>query len=251
MVCQQCGQEASSEHAFCSACGAPLAGSVPPAYTGQPDQGNAAPAADRPYQNGAYPDYPEQHYEGAAGPAPGQQYGWSAGSNAGQPYQGPGAGQPYQSGPYPPNPGSPYQSGPYPPNPGSPYEGSAHSGPVYPGGHHGQYQPYGGPPGAPGQYPPYPGGSGQYPPPPPGMPYGQPWRQMNRTGTNRYSNIGIVLGIISFILLPIILGPAGLIVSGVARSRGESRANIGLVVSGLGLVCGIILSLLAHHAVYG
>ena len=83
------------------------------------------------------------------------------------------------------------------------------------------------------------------------MPYGQPWQRANRTGVNRLSNIGIVLGIISFIFLPIILGPAGLIVSGMARSRGESRANIGLVVSALGLVCGLIFSAVAHHAVYG
>ena len=124
MVCQQCGQEASSEHAFCSACGAPLAGRPPPAYTGQPGQGATAPGADQPY-----PPYPGQPYQNP---------------DASQPYQGPGAGQPYQS-------------GPYPPYPGQPYEGLAPSGPPYPEGPYGQYPPYGGPPGAPGQYPPVPG----------------------------------------------------------------------------------------------
>jgi hypothetical protein len=193
MVCQQCDHEASSDHAFCSYCGAPLAGSAPPAYTGQSYQGNAAPET----------------------------------------------GQPYQAGPYPPYPGQP----------GQPYEGWTYPGSAYQRGPHDPYQGYGGP-GAPGQYPPYPGGSAQYPPPPPGMPYGQPWQQANRSGTNRYSTIGIILGIISFFFLPIIFGPAGLIVSAMGRSRGERRANVALVVSALGLVFGVILGVLAFHEVY-
>jgi hypothetical protein len=82
------------------------------------------------------------------------------------------------------------------------------------------------------------------------MPYGQPWQQTSRSGANRYSTIGIVLGIISFFFVPIIFGPAGLILSAMGRSRGERRANLGLVVSALGLIFGVIFSVLAFHRVY-
>jgi zinc-ribbon domain len=196
MVCQHCGQEASDDHAFCSACGAPLAGSTPPAYSGQ-----------------AYPDQPGQPYPSEP--------------NWGQPYPAP----PSSSPPYP---GQPYPGGSYQ----SPHESY---GPGYGPGYRGP----------PGPYPPYPGGPGQYPPPP-GVPYGQPWQPAGyRSASNRYSTIGIVCGVLSFFLVPIIFGPAGLILSGIGRSKGESRANIGLVVSAVGLVCGVILGVVAFHAVYG
>ena len=248
MVCQQCGQEASSEHAFCSACGAPLAGSVPPAYTGQPDQGNAAPAADRP-SKGHTPTTRSSITKGPPAPLRGSSTDGAPAPTQVSPTRVP-APTALPERPLSPQPRVAYQSGPYPPNPGSPLRGLGAFRAGVSGWPPRPVPALRGPPRPPGQYPPYPGGSGQYPPPPPGMPYGQPWRQMNRTGTNRYSNIGIVLGIISFILLPIILGPAGLIVSG-RRPRGQTGPISASSSRALGLVCGIILSLLAHHAVYG
>jgi zinc-ribbon domain len=215
MVCQHCGQEASDDHAFCSACGAPLAGSTPPVYSGQ-----------------SYPGQPGQPYPSEP--------------NWGQPYPA----QPSSSPPYPGQPSSSQpsssQASSSPPYPGGSYQGPYQS---YGQGYGPGYGPgYGGPP---GPYPPYPGGSGQYPPPP-GGPYGQPWQPAGyRSASNRYSTIGIVCGVLSFFLVPIIFGPAGLILSGIGRSKGESRANIGLVVSAVGLVCGVILSVVAFHAVYG
>jgi hypothetical protein len=63
----------------------------------------------------------------------------------------------------------------------------------------------------------------------------------SRTNGNGYSTAGIILGAIAFLFFPIICGPAGLILGGVAMSKGESRAVVALVVSGVGMVVGFIL----------
>ena len=61
---------------------------------------------------------------------------------------------------------------------------------------------------------------------------------------NTFSTVGIILGAISFLLLPIVFGPAGLIFGAVAKSKGEEKAVVALVVSGLGLVIGMLLGYL-------
>lgn len=68
------------------------------------------------------------------------------------------------------------------------------------------------------------------------------------TTGNGLSTAGIICGALAFLILPIILGPAGLILGGMAKSRGQSRANVALWVSGLGLVGGIIIGVLTTSA---
>ena len=47
--------------------------------------------------------------------------------------------------------------------------------------------------------------------------------------------------VVSFLFFPIVFGPAGLILGAVAKSKGEEKAIVALVVSGLGLVVGMFL----------
>jgi hypothetical protein len=78
--------------------------------------------------------------------------------------------------------------------------------------------------------------------------YGQPLGFSQQRPGNGLSIAGIVCGAIAFLFLPIILGPAGLILGGIAKSRGEPKANIALVVSGLGLVGGLIIGFIFASA---
>ncbi|MEP7026717.1 MAG: hypothetical protein ABJB47_23505 [Actinomycetota bacterium] len=114
--------------------------------------------------------------------------------------------------PHPPSPYPPPLSGPYPPGTGA-----------------GPYQPSAAP---------YPAGPGPYPPGP-----GFPVPAATRNG---YSTAGIILGSLAFLILPVILGPAGLILGGIAMSRGESRGVVALVVSATGTVVGILLGALVY-----
>ena len=59
-----------------------------------------------------------------------------------------------------------------------------------------------------------------------------------------FSVVGIICGAIAFLLLPIVFGPVGLIFGAVAKSKGEEKAVVALVVSGLGLVVGMMLGYL-------
>ena len=65
---------------------------------------------------------------------------------------------------------------------------------------------------------------------------------------NGFSTTGIVLGSIAFLFLPIILGPAGLILGAVGKSKGESRAPVAMVVSAAGTVIGMILGFVVFRA---
>lgn len=58
---------------------------------------------------------------------------------------------------------------------------------------------------------------------------------------NGFSIAGIVCGVIALLILPIIFGPVGLILGGVAKSKREPRANIALIVAGVGMVAGFII----------
>ena len=90
------------------------------------------------------------------------------------------------------------------------------------------------------QVPPSPG---MQPMPYPG--YGYPAPATRPAGGNGYSTAGIILGSVAFLFFPIICGPVGLVMGGIAKSRGESRADTALIVSGLGLVVGLILGIVA------
>lgn len=61
------------------------------------------------------------------------------------------------------------------------------------------------------------------------------------SAANGFSIAGIIMGAIAFLFFPIILGPAGLIMGAIGKSKGESKAVVALVVSGLGLVIGMLL----------
>lgn len=76
---------------------------------------------------------------------------------------------------------------------------------------------------------------GTPPPPPPGAAF------TPRTAGNGLSTAGIILGAIAFIFFPILFGPAGLICGAIAKSRGEERAVIAMIVSACGLVIGMII----------
>lgn len=105
-----------------------------------------------------------------------------------------------------------------------------------------QTSPYPGSPGPPQGYGYQPG-----PPPPQGYGYhpgpSAPAGPSQRAGSG-FSTGAIICGAIAFLFLPIILGPIGLILAAVAKSKGERNANIGFLVAGLGTVVGMILGAL-------
>ncbi len=60
---------------------------------------------------------------------------------------------------------------------------------------------------------------------------------------------GIVSGAISFLIIPILFGPLGILLGILGLARGERRlGTIALVVSVVGLVVGFILSFLVLYA---
>ena len=65
---------------------------------------------------------------------------------------------------------------------------------------------------------------------------------MTKTNENKtFSILGIVFGGVALIFLPIILGPVGIILSVVGKTKGEKLANIALTVSILGTLVGLFL----------
>ena len=66
--------------------------------------------------------------------------------------------------------------------------------------------------------------------------------------SNVLSIIGIVCGVVAVLIAPIIFGPAGLILGGIAKSRGERLSTIALIVAGVGMVLGFVLGALVYSA---
>lgn len=101
-----------------------------------------------------------------------------------------------------------------------------------------------------GGYPTYPTGptTPTYPSSPAGQP-GLPNPYAEQKPSNTLSIIGIVCGAVGFLVCPLILGIAGLVLGGVARSKNEPLANVALIVSGIGLVGGLVLGLLVYNTV--
>lgn len=64
---------------------------------------------------------------------------------------------------------------------------------------------------------------------------------VNTNENKTYSILGIVFGGIALIFLPIILGPVGIILSVIGKTKGEKLANIALTVSILGTLIGMFL----------
>ena len=55
------------------------------------------------------------------------------------------------------------------------------------------------------------------------------------------SVIALILGGLSFIILPIIFGPIAIILAVIGKKKGESLANVALTVGILGTVIGMII----------
>ena len=75
--------------------------------------------------------------------------------------------------------------------------------------------------------------------------------QSTPQSANTFSIIAIVLGAISFILLPIFLGPAAIILAVIAKNKKERLANVALTVGILGTVLGMILGAIIGAAFFG
>lgn len=56
---------------------------------------------------------------------------------------------------------------------------------------------------------------------------------------NSFSIGAIICGAISLLFFPIVLGPIGLVLAAVAKSKNEKNAVIGFVVAGVGMLVGI------------
>ena len=84
---------------------------------------------------------------------------------------------------------------------------------------------------------------------PPPQPFQSP---EDRPAGGRGRNLaiaGIVSGAISFLIIPILFGPLGILLGILGLARGERRlGTIALVVSVVGLVVGFILSFLVLYA---
>jgi hypothetical protein len=75
---------------------------------------------------------------------------------------------------------------------------------------------------------------------------------MTKTNENKtFSILGIVFGGIALIFLPIILGPVGIILSVVGKTKGEKLANIALTVSILGTLVGLFLGAVVGALFFG
>ena len=75
-----------------------------------------------------------------------------------------------------------------------------------------------------------------------------PTGQPTAGSSNVLSIIGIVLGGIAFLFCPILFGPAGLILGGIAMAKKERLAVVALIVSACGTVVGFVLGYLVWSA---
>ena len=66
---------------------------------------------------------------------------------------------------------------------------------------------------------------------------------------NTFSIIGLICGAVAFLFLPVVFGPAGLILGGIGKSKGESLAVRAMIVSGAGLILGMILGFLVFASI--
>lgn len=66
-------------------------------------------------------------------------------------------------------------------------------------------------------------------------------RSTPQAAGNGLSTAAIVCGVIAILFFPILLGPAGIICAGIALSRGEPRASLGMTIAVGGMVLGFIL----------
>ncbi|WP_305787397.1 hypothetical protein [Symbioplanes lichenis] len=65
-----------------------------------------------------------------------------------------------------------------------------------------------------------------------------------RATGNGFSIAAIVLGCVAVLFLPIVFGPAAIILASVGKSRGERRSTVALSVAGGGMTLGFIVGVL-------
>jgi hypothetical protein len=69
--------------------------------------------------------------------------------------------------------------------------------------------------------------------------------------SNTFSILAIVLGGVSLLVLPILLGPAAIVLGGVGLVKKERLAPIGITVGVLGMLVGMFLGALVATAFFG
>ena len=61
------------------------------------------------------------------------------------------------------------------------------------------------------------------------------------TSGNGFSMPAIILGCIAFLVLPIVAGPAAIVLAGIGKSKHESKSSAALTIAILGTVIGMII----------
>lgn len=64
------------------------------------------------------------------------------------------------------------------------------------------------------------------------------------SSSNVLSILAIVFGVVSILLFPIILGPIGIVLGIVGKTRGEKLSTIGIAVAVVGMILGFVLGAL-------
>lgn len=72
----------------------------------------------------------------------------------------------------------------------------------------------------------------------------------SNSSSSTFSIIAIVLGGLSFLFLPIFLGPAAIILAVIAKNKQERLATVALAVAILGTVIGVILGVIVGVAAF-
>jgi hypothetical protein len=62
--------------------------------------------------------------------------------------------------------------------------------------------------------------------------------------SNIFSTLGIIFGAVGFLFLPIVIGVAGIVMSVIAKSKQEPKADVALAISIIGTVLGMIIGAL-------
>lgn len=89
-------------------------------------------------------------------------------------------------------------------------------------------------------------------PPHPTTPHERATRASTRASSGRGLSIaGIVLGVVAVFLLPIVLGPVGIVLGYLGHRRGDPLGRTAMIVAGVGLVAGLIVGFFAFQALSG
>jgi uncharacterized membrane protein YvbJ len=65
-----------------------------------------------------------------------------------------------------------------------------------------------------------------------------------------YSTLGMIFGGIAFLFFPIIFGPAGIVLSAIAKSKNEPNASLALGISIAGTVLGLLIGAFVTSSLY-